>query len=224
MYFVAHPIDALLYQSPDLYHDVHDFKCTTLVVLTAGDRGVKDKKFTDSLEQGLEASWSFMAGAPVNQTGWDGVNVVCGDALVTLRFAKESKGLLIVCKFKIFLSFFWDPVISVLTSPDLRFPDGGSDGAGHKETGQTSLKYLYQNKINKVTSIDAATTYDLAGLKNLIHILLEWKTPSVVRTLDDQTPIPEDCDFGAEHADHAVSARLVHEVIEENDIKGKITR
>ncbi|KAL5453513.1 hypothetical protein PMIN06_005409 [Paraphaeosphaeria minitans] len=97
IYFVAHPVDVLLYQNPDLYHDIHTFKCTTVVMLTTGDRGVKDTNFTDSLELGLQASYNFMAGAPVNQTDWDGVKVICGDALITLRYPKDAKGLLLIC-------------------------------------------------------------------------------------------------------------------------------
>ncbi|KAL5424358.1 hypothetical protein PMIN04_003279 [Paraphaeosphaeria minitans] len=202
IYFVAHPVDVLLYQNPDLYHDIHTFKCTTVVMLTTGDRGVKDTNFTDSLELGLQASYNFMAGAPVNQTDWDGVKVICGDALITLRYPKDAKGLLLIY---------------------LRFPDGGSDGQGYKETGQVSLKKLYQNQIQNITSIDGETTYDLNGLKHLISIILQWKIPTFIRTLDDITPIAKDAEYSAEHADHSVSARIVHDVIKEYQIPGNVT-
>ncbi|KAJ4346539.1 uncharacterized protein N0V89_010470 [Didymosphaeria variabile] len=203
VYFVAHPVDALLYHNPDLYHDVHTFKCTTVVVFTAGDRGVKDTSFTDSLERGLETSYNFMAGAPVNQTGWDGVKVACGDALITLRYPKDAKGLLLIY---------------------LRFPDGASGGQGYKETGQVSLKKLYQNQIQSMSSIDGEITYNLDGLKHLISIILQWKSPKFIRTLDDLTPIAKDGEYTAEHADHSVSARIVHDVIKEYKIPGNVTR
>ncbi|KAF2445910.1 hypothetical protein P171DRAFT_520626 [Karstenula rhodostoma CBS 690.94] len=202
VYFVAHPVDALLYQNPDLYHDLHTFKCTTVVMLTAGDRGVKDTNFIDSLERGLQSSYNIMAGAPVNQTGWDGVKVICGDALITLRYPRDAKGLLLIY---------------------LRFPDGGSDGQGYKETGQVSLKKLYESRIQNITSTDGETTYNLDGLKHLISIILQWKSPNFIRTLDHITPIAKDGEYTAEHADHSVSARIVHDVIKEYKIPGHVT-
>lgn len=96
---MAHPIDALLYQNPDLYHDLHTFKCTTLVVLTAGDRGTKDTNFTQLLERGLEASYNFMAGAPLHESGWDGVKVACNKTLVNLRYPNDARSLLLICEF-----------------------------------------------------------------------------------------------------------------------------
>ncbi|KAK7187301.1 hypothetical protein DPSP01_011290 [Paraphaeosphaeria sporulosa] len=202
VHFVAHPVDVLLYQNPDLYHDVRTFKCTTVVMLTAGDRGVKDTNSTDSLELGLQASFNFMAGAPINQTGWDSVKVICRDAFITLRYPKDAKGLLLIY---------------------LRFPDGGSDGQGYKETGQVSLRKLYQNQTRNITSIDGETTYDLNRLKHLISTILQWKSPTIIRTLDNITPIANDGEYTAEHADHSVSARIVHDVIKEYKIPGNVT-
>ena len=37
--FVAHEDDDLLFLSPDLLHDLHNGKCVTTVLLTAGDAG-----------------------------------------------------------------------------------------------------------------------------------------------------------------------------------------
>ncbi|KAJ4303567.1 hypothetical protein N0V90_002466 [Kalmusia sp. IMI 367209] len=202
IYFAAHPVDALLYQNPDLYHDIHTFKCTTLVVFTTGDRGSKDFNLTSSFEQGLEAAYTYMAGAPVNETGWDGIKVSCQDKLITLRYPKDAMGLLIVY---------------------LRFPDGASDGQGYKETGEISLKKLYQNRIQTVTSLDGEATYNLNGLKDLVAVIIEWKSPRAIRILDYKTAIAGDHDYNSEHADHSVSARIVADAVKQYNIGSNMT-
>jgi hypothetical protein len=87
-----------------------------------------------------------------------------------------------------------------------------------------SLKKLYQNQIQNITSIDGETTYNLEGLMHLISIILQWKSPTFIRTLDDVTPIAKDGEYTAEHADHTVSARIVHDVIRKYKISGNVTR
>lgn len=87
-----------------------------------------------------------------------------------------------------------------------------------------SLKKLYQNQIQNITSIDGEVTNNLDGLKHLISVILEWKSPRFIRTLDHVTPIAKDGDFTAEHADHSVSARIVHDVINDHKIPGNVTR
>ena len=42
MQIVAHPDDDLLFQSPDLLHDVVGGKCVRTVFVTAGERGDPD--------------------------------------------------------------------------------------------------------------------------------------------------------------------------------------
>jgi hypothetical protein len=67
VYFSAHPVDGLLYQSPDLFHDLYVYKCVTTFVFTAGDRGVTGN-FSASLELGLEAAYAHMVGVATNDT------------------------------------------------------------------------------------------------------------------------------------------------------------
>ena len=67
MYFSAHPVDSLLYQNPDLFHDLYVYKCATTVVFTTGDRGVAGN-LSMSLERGLEAAYARMAGVSTNET------------------------------------------------------------------------------------------------------------------------------------------------------------
>jgi hypothetical protein len=65
VYFSAHPVDGLLYQNPDLLHDLYVFKCATTVVMTSGDRGL-DTNYSRSLERGLQEAYVLMTGLPVD--------------------------------------------------------------------------------------------------------------------------------------------------------------
>src|SRR3954471_17974249 len=60
MNIVAHPDDDLLFQSPDLLHDVQSGKCVRTVYITAGERG--DLNTLDMRESGVEAAYAQMAG------------------------------------------------------------------------------------------------------------------------------------------------------------------
>ena len=62
IYFTAHTIDSLLFQNPDLYHDLYVFKCITTIVLTA-DSGGEAANHTRllELERGLENAYKFMS-------------------------------------------------------------------------------------------------------------------------------------------------------------------
>jgi hypothetical protein len=67
VYFSAHPVDDILYQNPDLFHDLYVYKCVTTFVFTAGDRGVTGN-FSASLELSLEAAYAHMFGVTTNET------------------------------------------------------------------------------------------------------------------------------------------------------------
>jgi len=61
MNIVAHPDDDLLFQSPDLLHDVQAGKCVRTVYITAGERGGKLGRL-QTREAGVEAAYARMAG------------------------------------------------------------------------------------------------------------------------------------------------------------------
>jgi hypothetical protein len=95
VYFSAHPVDSLLYQNPDLYHDIYVYKCITTVVITSGDRGVAGN-FSENLERGLEAAYAHMAGLATNRTVWAETSVTLGQRNVTVRFLKDVPNIQIV--------------------------------------------------------------------------------------------------------------------------------
>src|SRR5690348_16747395 len=70
MQFVAHEDDDLLFQSPDILHDVQSGRCVRTVYLTAGDAG-NDSSYWSSRESGVEAAYAQMAGVANTWTTTD---------------------------------------------------------------------------------------------------------------------------------------------------------
>src|SRR4051794_36957234 len=70
MNIVAHPDDDLLFQSPDLLHDVQAGKCVRTVYITAGERG-GDVHTLEFRESGVEAAYAQMAGVANSWTTTD---------------------------------------------------------------------------------------------------------------------------------------------------------
>ena len=63
MYVVAHQDDSLLFQSPDLLHDIQSGACVTTVFLTAGNNGL-GPDYWGERERGALAAYAEMAGLP----------------------------------------------------------------------------------------------------------------------------------------------------------------
>ncbi|KAG9389392.1 hypothetical protein A1F94_002285 [Pyrenophora tritici-repentis] len=63
VYFTAHTVDGLLFQNPDLLHDLFVFKCVTTVVFNAdtGGEAANESRMLQ-LERGLEAAYWNMSG------------------------------------------------------------------------------------------------------------------------------------------------------------------
>src|SRR3954453_147443 len=70
MNIVGHPDDDLLFQSPDLLHDVQPGKCVRTVYITAGERD-RDIYSLQWREEGAEAAYAQMAGAANSWTTTD---------------------------------------------------------------------------------------------------------------------------------------------------------
>src|SRR5205814_1739110 len=66
MQIVAHPDDDLLFQSPDVLHDIQAGKCVRTVYVTAGERG--DPNTLDWREHGVEDAYANMAGVSSSWT------------------------------------------------------------------------------------------------------------------------------------------------------------
>ena len=194
-YFIAHPSDVLLYQQPDIYHDLYVYKCVLTVVLTTGDRGIGGG-FSRSLEAGLEAAYAYMISSVHNN--WEETIVQANDHNVTLRSLRDA------------------PTVQILY---LHLPDGASDGCGHESTNSNSLKKLYQRRIRSISTLGGGPIYTLQSLMDLIGWVLQQSDPSDIRLLDFKAPMPDDGQFHSEHADHVVSAKLLMDVIKRERIQ-----
>jgi hypothetical protein len=128
VYFSAHPVDGLLFQNPDLSHDLYVWKCVTTVVMTSGDRGM-DNNFSQSLEYGLQHFYALMADLPVEKATIEETTVV---RVGNLR-SWSLEGMR-----NIQLVF-------------LRLPDGSSYDRGCDTHKRESLSRLYDKDIDSIT-------------------------------------------------------------------------
>lgn len=195
IYFAAHPADLLLYQNPALFHDFYVFKCTTAVLFTSGDRGIVGN-YSRLLERGFEEAVLYMNRQPLNST-WDTLDVQFNGKLVLLHSPREL------------------PHVQAIY---LRLPNATPDGQSYPANDGGSLKKLFNNEINTLAATDGSAIYTLESLKDLIVTILKKREASDIHVLDYKTPIPEDYETHCDHADHSVSARLVAEVIENENI------
>ncbi|KAH7390632.1 hypothetical protein BKA66DRAFT_568572 [Pyrenochaeta sp. MPI-SDFR-AT-0127] len=200
IYFVAHPVDSLLFQNPDLFHDLYVLKCVTTVVFTAGDRNMIGN-FTLSLERGLEEAHAWMAGLSPPVPARKEATIQIGNYRV--------------------------PLYSLNTMPNiqmlyLRLPDGAPTGRGYDTNGGESLKKLYNMEIKRITAIDGTATYRLKDLMDLIATVLHKRQPNDVRVLNYKGLSSDDNADSSDHADHVVSAKIVMDVIERERLNVKV--
>ncbi|KAJ4383225.1 hypothetical protein N0V86_001269 [Didymella sp. IMI 355093] len=170
IYFAAHPADTLIYQNPDLFHDLYVYKCITTVVFTSGDRGIQGN-FSRSLEHGLEAAYSWMNRLAVNNQTWPTNAIQIGDYNVTVSKPQGMDNMQIIY---------------------LRLPDGGPFGASYVHNKAESLKKLYSGEIKTVTTTDDRTTYTVESLSDIIAVILHKSDATDIRVLDYKTGIPNE--------------------------------
>ncbi|MDD7966787.1 DUF7402 domain-containing protein [Actinomycetospora lemnae] len=156
---IAHPDDDLLFQSPDLIHDVQSERCVTTVVVTAGDAN-EGTAYWQSRESGARAAYAAMAG--VDNAWSNGTTTVSGRSVATSSLAARS-GLELVF---------------------LRLPDGGLDGAGGSRYGFQSLQKLYTGAISSIRAVNGSATYTQDQLVATLAALMETAGATDVKTLD----------------------------------------
>ncbi|KAF2739474.1 hypothetical protein EJ04DRAFT_326658 [Polyplosphaeria fusca] len=200
IYFSAHPVDSLLFQSPDIFHDLYVFKCVTSVVFTTGDRGVAGN-FSRSLEAGLETAYSYMAGLGRNQTSWNETSLEINKKTILLRFMRNA------------------PQIQIMY---LGLPSSKQDGQGYDSNNRATLKKLYQGEIKTINTTDGKSMYSLDDLKAVISAVLKQRAATDIRILDDKAPIPKNGQTACDHADHSISARIVSDVVRGDKIEGNV--
>jgi hypothetical protein len=143
-----------------------------------------------------------MAGAPMSEMAWSDTRVKLNGKSVLSRSLKEI------------------PNVQILY---LRLPDGRTDGEGYDANESESLKKLYKKKIKTIAAIDGTEKYTLEDLKDLIATMLKQRNPHDIRVLDFKISVPEDNEECYDHTDHSISARLVVDVVKQDNIKGNLT-
>ncbi|KAF1930310.1 uncharacterized protein M421DRAFT_58929, partial [Didymella exigua CBS 183.55] len=200
IYFAAHPADTLLYQNPDLFHDLYVYKCVTTVIFTSGDRGIVGN-MSRTLEHGLEAAYSWTNGLAIDNQTWSANTVQIGRNNVTVSRPQDVYNVQIIY---------------------LRLPGGGPVGSGYARNKGESLRKLYTGDIKAVTTTDGRATYTLKCLQDFLAAILIESGATDVRVLDYKTGIPDEEDEREDHADHVVSARLVVDVMKHMNSTAKL--
>jgi LmbE family N-acetylglucosaminyl deacetylase len=179
MNIVAHQDDDLLFQSPDLLHDVKAGNCVRTVYITAGDAG-HDQFYWLSRQQGSEAAYSNMLGF---DHGWvQRIVRLSKNAYVTVASPRD------------------DPKISLIF---MNLPDGDTDGYGFHATNYESLAQLETGDIRSIHAVDHQSSYTSAQLSNALLTLMDTFQPTEIRTLATVNMSDEFPD----HSDHLAAGR-----------------
>lgn len=198
VYFTAHPVDSLLFQNPDLLHDLYVFRCTTTVVFTSGNHGETDPNM---LERGLEEAHVLMAELPSDQQNWNTTTVRLGN------FSVKS------------WSLHGMPNIQILY---VRLPDSAPSGQGYEANGNETLLRLYNKEIESITTTDGNATYTLKELEAIVTAILRERKPNKVQTLNHKASMPREHSSIHDHADHIITAQLVRTVIERENMTASL--
>jgi LmbE family N-acetylglucosaminyl deacetylase len=179
LYVVAHEDDSLLFQSPDLLHDIQSGGFVRTVVLTAGDGGLPES-YWGSREAGLCAAYANMAGTANSWTSTS--RSINGFTVVERTLVGLSK---IVVNF-------------------LRLPDGGyPDGNGTATYGNQSLRKIWSGAISTITSVDKANTYSKDGLTATLTAFMSLDSSDRLSVQDYSISFTDN-----DHPDHVAAAYI----------------
>ncbi|KAI4914904.1 hypothetical protein J4E90_004940 [Alternaria incomplexa] len=237
IYFTGHTVDSLLFQNPDLYHDLYVFKCVTTVVFTADSGGeVANNTRVQEMERGLEDAYSFMSDvASVRPDGTQSISSSNEEAprkapQETLILHNETNQYTTVANETTVQIGKHTIVSSSLLGLSnaqilyLRLPDSTYFGEGYKAYSEESLKKLYSADISEITTTDGKAAYTIDDLKDIIATILRDRRANQIRVMNYQSALSTDNDDDQlDHADRIVSAKLVMDVVEEEEIGGNVT-
>jgi LmbE family N-acetylglucosaminyl deacetylase len=156
MQIVGHPDDDLLFQSPDVLHDVQGGKCVRTVYITAGERG--DPDLMQTREAGIKAAYANMAGVANSWTTADAGISGHPMPLVTLT-GKQTVSLVF-----------------------MRLPEGFWGEGGTSQTEM--IKNLWQGSISQIHAEDGSSAYTKTSLTSTLTSLVAAFQPDVIRTQD----------------------------------------
>ncbi|KAL4802597.1 putative deacetylase LmbE-like domain-containing protein [Aspergillus unguis] len=156
---VAHPDDDLLFQNPDILHDIESGFSVRTVYVTSGDAGQSWEYWT-LRQAGAMTAYAQMAGVESvwdeSDAGVEGKDI----PLYTLRNTDVS------------LAF-------------MHIPDGSMDGDGFDLTGHESLEKLWKDKIARIRTVDdSGTTYSVPELVEALRFIIDDFKPDSLNSLD----------------------------------------
>ncbi|CAI9629592.1 unnamed protein product [Alternaria burnsii] len=217
IYFTAHTIDSLLFQNPDLYHDLYVYKCITTVVLTA-DSGGEAANHTRvlELERGLENAYKFMSDASSgdaddNQSlsALTEVKTVANDTTIQIGEHTISASPLL-----------GRSNVQIIY---LRLPQSEYLGKGYKAYSEESLAKLYNSEIPHISTTDRKVTYTLQHVKDIITTIIRDRRANNIRMLNYFEALSTDEEGDQlDHPDRTVSAKLVMNVMEDVGFNGNV--
>lgn len=159
MSIVAHEDDDLIFQSPDLLHDVQAGRRVGVVYVTAGDAG-NARSWWSKREGGPRAAYARMAGV--------------ADVWATPGLTVAGRSLRMQ-------TLVQAPNVSLVF---LRLPDGSRSGSGYRRHGHQSLKKLWDGALPVVSAVDGSASYTATQLTSALTELMNHFRPATVRTLD----------------------------------------
>jgi len=177
LYVVAHADDPILFQSPDLLHDLDSGQPVRTVVLTAGDAG-RGKGYWSSREAGLMAAYAKLAGVA---NFWRATTLrINGHRIAEYAVTARSN---VVVDF-------------------LRLPEGGwPEGDGTSAYGYQSLKKLWNGSLAQLVTVDKLNSYTKDTLTATLAAIMQLARPTRIN-VQDYTGTFGDGD----HADHHAGA------------------
>lgn len=183
IFFLAHPDDDLLFQSPSLLYSIRETRnatsdaqhCLSTIYFTAGDAGLTwESGYPGQRQSGVRAAYRVMSdGQTRNQRQ------------------------------------IW-----------YTLPDGNADGAGYPAHNNTSLRKLYEGSISDIGSIVTGSQrrWTLASFKEaMLGHLRTYPTAGLTVHLQDWQTTNELIGPNGDHSDHVVGAKIVRDVLVENE-------
>ncbi|HET7529871.1 MAG TPA: PKD domain-containing protein, partial [Mycobacteriales bacterium] len=158
MYIVAHAADSLLFESPDLLHDVQSGACVTAVFLTADELG-NGPAYWSNIETAAKNGYANMAGVPDVWTSDH--TAAAGHSILTETLTGTN-----------------------VKAVFLRLPTGDTDGSGFASNNWESLLKLWNGAIPSMHPVDGTAPYTATGLVDALTSLMTTFQPSVVHVQD----------------------------------------
>ena len=180
---VAHQDDDLLFQSPDLLHDIKAGDCVRTIYLTAGDAGLNSYYWL-SREHGSEVAYSSMAGA--------------SDEVWVQRIIKLTDKQFITIATPVH-----NPKLSLIF---FHLPDGNVNGSGFSASNNQSLEKLLNGTIPAIQSVDGQSTYTTVELTAGLTTLMQHYKPAAIRTQNTHRYVSGRSN--PDHSDHITTGKF----------------